>query len=121
MAQRFVLPEFGPTHVQGPLVAADGTGPSAVGTRLLLAQGGGLAFEQRLQSAFGETGGRRLGDLLHGVEINLKSGAIVAEGAAGDDFAPLGGELAEFVEVVRRQVAPCHAPSSLELASSGRE
>ncbi len=102
-------------------MTADDTGPSAVGTGLLVAQGRSLAFEQRLQGAFGETGRRRLGDLLHRVEIDLKSGSVVAEGAARHDFAPLRRELTEFPHFIRRQIAPCHPGDSLALTTNGPE
>jgi hypothetical protein len=107
--------------VEGPLLATDGTGPSAVGTGLLLAQGGGLPFQQRLQGAFGEAGRGRPGDLLHGVEIDIESGAGLAEGAAGDDLAPLAGALAEFVELLRRDATTGHDASCLGVnAKPGR-
>ena len=101
--------------MEGPLLATDGTGPAAVGTGLLLAQGGGLPFQQRLQGAFGDAGRGRLGDLLHRVEIDVESGAVRAEGPAGDDLAPLTGELAEFVEILRRDATTGQDASCLEV------
>jgi hypothetical protein len=56
---------------------------------LLVGQSVGLPLEQALQGAFDQPGGGRLGDLLQGVQVELNG---VIAGAAGDDFAPLGGE-----------------------------
>jgi hypothetical protein len=78
---------------------------------LLLPQGGRLLVEERLQSAFGHAGGRGLSDLLHRVEIDIESRTLVAEGAAGDDLAPLRRELPQFIELLGRERSPCHDAS----------
>jgi hypothetical protein len=77
----------------------------------VLAQRLGLLFEESLQGAFGEAGGGGLGDLLHGIEIDVEPGPAVAEGPAGNDFAPLGGEVAELLKVLGGKAAACHAAS----------
>jgi len=56
-------------------------------------------LQEGLQGALVEAGGGSLGDLLHGVEVDVQSGAVVAEGATGDDFAPLGCQITEFLEL----------------------
>jgi hypothetical protein len=56
-----------------------------------------------LQGAFGQAGCRRLGDLLHGVEIDIESGTVVAEPATGHNLAPLRGELTDFLEFLGRE------------------
>jgi hypothetical protein len=86
-------------------VTTDGTRLSTSGTGPLLAQTLGLLFEERLQGAFAEASGG------HGIEIDVESGPVVAEGAAGNDFAPLGGEVAEFVKFLGGKTAACHAAS----------
>jgi hypothetical protein len=88
---------------------------SAIGAGLLLSQGVGLSLEEGLQGALGEAGGGSECDLLHGVEIDVESGPVVAEGASGDDFAPLGGEVVEFLEFFGGQGAACHAASCVEV------
>lgn len=108
VADRFVLPEFDPLGSQGSLLTLDGTGPPAVGAGLLIAQGGGLTVEEGSEGAVGETLGGGVGDLLHRVEVHVESGSVVAEGTTGDDFAPLGGELAEFEEFFRGERTTCH-------------
>jgi hypothetical protein len=80
---------------------------------LLLPQGVGLLFEEGLQGALVEPGGGGLSDLLHGVEIDVESGAVVAEGAAGDDFAPLGRQITEFLELWGSELASRHDASHL--------
>jgi hypothetical protein len=111
VADRLVLPEFGPLRPQGPPAATNGTRPAAVGTGLLGAQAGGLLVEQSLQGAFGQAGGGRLGDLLHGVEVDVEPRAGVAEGAAGNDLAPLRRELPEFVQFLLCKRSACHDAS----------
>src|SRR5947199_9080146 len=93
VADRFALLQGGPLHLEGALLTAEGARPSAVGTGLLLAQGLRLLVEEGLQGSFGEARRGSVGDLLHGAEIDIESGPRVAEGASGDDFAPLSGEL----------------------------
>ena len=117
---RFALLQLRALHLEGALLTAEGAEPSAVGTGLLLAQGVGLLFEQGLQGALGEAGGGGLGDLLHGVEIDIESGAVVAEGAAGDDFAPLGGEVTEFLEFLGVNRRRAMMRPALELRTRGR-
>jgi hypothetical protein len=71
-----------------------------------------LLFEAGLQGSFGEAFGGGLSDLLHGVQIDVEPGALVAKDAAGDDFAPLGGEGADFVQSLRRKLVLWHGASS---------
>jgi hypothetical protein len=102
-------------------LTAEGAKPPAVGTGLLRAQGVGLLFQEGLQGALGEAGGGRVGDLLHGGEIDVESGPVVAEGASGDDFAPLCGEAAEFLDVVGGKGAVCHDASCVGVRTRGKE
>ena len=100
MGDRFALLELGALHLEGASLTAEGTKASAVGAGLLWAQGVGLLFEEDLQGPLVESGGSGLGDLLHGVQIDVQPRAVVAEGAAGDDFAPLGGKVTQILEVL---------------------
>jgi hypothetical protein len=59
-----------------------------------------LLAEQDAEGALGEAGGGGAGDVLQGLEIGIRARAGVAEGAAGDDLAPLGGEVTDFLEVL---------------------
>ena len=98
MANRFALLQSCALHLERALLPAGDTRSSAIGTGLLLAQGVGLLFEEGVQGALGEAGRGGAGDLLHGVEIDVEPRAVVAEGASGDDFAPLGGQVTEFLK-----------------------
>ena len=102
-------------------LAAEGTRPSAFRTGLLLAQAVGLLFEKGLQSSLGKTGGGGDGDLLHGREIDVESGSVLAEGASSDDFAPLGGKAAEFLDVVGSKGAACHDASCVGVNTNTKE
>lgn len=72
-------------------------------------------FEKGLQGAFGESSGSGTGELLHGVEIDVESGPVVAEGASGDDFAPRGSEALELLELFGSEGAACHDASCMEV------
>src|SRR5262249_4486998 len=78
-------------------------------------EGGRLLFEQGLQGAFGEAGGGGLRDLLHGVEIDIESGAVRAEGAAGDHFAPRAGGLLRLLGFVGGALAACDGAPCLRV------
>jgi uncharacterized membrane protein len=56
----------------------------------LFQEGGERALEQPL------SGG--LGGLLQGEQIGVQGRTGIAEGAAGNDFAPLGGKVTEILE-----------------------
>jgi hypothetical protein len=84
----------------------------------LLAQSPGLLFQKGLQGALGESGGGGVGELLHGVEIDVESGTVVAEGASGNDFAPLGSEALELLELFGSEGATCHDASCVRVATS---
>src|SRR5262249_35745984 len=72
--------------------------------------------EQDVEGAFGQAGRGGAGDVLHGLEIDLRGRAGVAEGAAGDDFAPLGSEITDSLEVLGGELAARHGLSCLVLA-----
>lgn len=74
-------------------LALQGTGLLAVRTRLLLGEGLRLEFQEGAQGALQQSLGGGLGGLLEGEQIDVERRAVVAEGAPGDDFAPLGGEI----------------------------
>jgi hypothetical protein len=57
-----------------------------------------LPFEEIGEGSFGESGGGGIGDLFHGVEIGVASWSVVAEGSSANNFAPIGGEVADFLE-----------------------
>jgi hypothetical protein len=106
--------------VQGPCLSLHGAESAAVGAGLLLAEGLGLLLQSGGESAFGQSGGGSGGELLQGGEIEVESGAGLAEGPSGDSFAPLGSESTDILEFLRGEGIACHRPSCLEVAESGR-
>jgi len=70
-----------------------------------------LLLQEQLEGSFGESLGGGGGDLLEGAEVDIESGAVVAEGPSGDDFAPLGGEVAELVKFGRGEWWSAHGVS----------
>jgi hypothetical protein len=121
VADRLAL-DHGPAgHVQGAWFALDGTEGAAVGAGSLFAQGLGLLFQQSGEGAFGEARRGGAGQLLHGVEIGVEARAGIAKGAAANDFAPPGGEVADFLEEFGRKFTACHGRYYLVLAANGEE
>ena len=120
VADRFALLQLGALHLQGAFLPADDAGASAIGTELLLAQGIGLLFQEGLEGALGKAGGGGTGDLLHGIQIDVEAGAVVAEGASGNDFAPAGGKVAEFLKFLGGEGASWHVVSCLAVETKTR-
>jgi hypothetical protein len=106
--------------VQGPCLSLHAAGSAAVGARLLRAEGLGLLLQSGGERAFGQPGGGSGGELLQGGEVEVEAGPGLAEGASGDNFAPLGGKGTDILEVLRGEGLACHRPSCLEVAETGR-
>jgi len=94
VSDRFVLFEFDSLGLEVSRFSTHGAHVSTVWTRLLLAEGVGLLFEERLECPFRDALCGGLGDLFHECEVDIETGAVFAEGTTRDDFSPLGGELA---------------------------
>ena len=75
-----------------------------------------MLSEQDGEGAFGKSSSGSAGDVLHGLEINLGAGALFPEGASSNDFAPLGGEVTEVLEILRGNLDRSHELSFLGLA-----
>lgn len=76
-----------------------------------------MLFEEGGQGALGEPLGGGQGDLLEGEEIDVGSRSGVAEGASGDDFAPLGRQFAEVLEFLGCELRRVHPSSCLGVTS----
>jgi hypothetical protein len=87
----------------------------------MVAEGLRLLFQEGAEGAFGEAGRGGVGELLHGLEVGVEAGACVAEGVAGDDFAPASGEFTDFLEECRGKFTTCHGRYRLVLAAKGPE
>lgn len=80
----------------------------------------GMLFEEVGQSAFGQSRGGSVSQLLHGVKIDVESGSLLAEGSSGDNFAPIGGEVADFLEKFGGKLSAWHGWYYLVLATRKR-
>jgi len=67
-----------------------------------------LQFEKGSKGALGQAAGGGGGDLFEGEQVNVQSRATVPEGAAGDNFTPLGGQVADSVELLGGQSGSSH-------------
>ena len=70
----------------------------------MLGQVLGLLFEKKVESAFRQALRGGGGDLFHGPESDVQTGAGVAESPSGNDFGPLSGELAKLLKFLGREV-----------------
>src|SRR5207244_8758098 len=77
----------------------------------------GLLFQEGGQGAFGQAGGGGAGERLDGREVGVQSPAVVAEGASGNDFAPAGGEVTDFLEKFGGKFAARHGQYYLVLVA----
>src|SRR5438067_4860024 len=77
---------------------------------LLVRQGVGLPLQQALECAFDQPGCAGLGDVLQGGHVELDS---VVTGAAGDDLAPLGGEVVQLLQFGGGEVRAWNGASCL--------
>lgn len=102
MTERLVLLDLLATiEVERPRLSLHEAGSSAVGAGLLRAEGLGLLLQSGSERAFGQSSGGRRGELLQSGEIEVEAGAGLTEGPSGDNFAPLGRESTDILEVLR--------------------
>jgi hypothetical protein len=104
---------------EGAVLVPERAGVSAVGARWRGAEVLGLLLQEGGEGALGQAGGGGGGDLLQGVHIEVEAGARVAEGSAGDDFAPPGGQFTDILELLGRDRGVRHGSSCLVLAKNG--
>lgn len=91
-------------------------------TGRLRGQGLGLEFEQGRERALGQSAGSGRGDLFQGEEVQFQElRARGPQGAACDNFAPLGGEVTDVIELLGRQRGSGHVQSFPGLTASGDE
>jgi hypothetical protein len=115
VADGFVVSELAPRDIQGAVLPAHRTKLLALGAGVLGAERLGLLLQEGGEGPFRQAGSRGRGDLLHGLEIDLQARAGLAEGATGNDFAPLGSEFTDFLELLRGDLRACHGWSCLVL------
>lgn len=105
MADRFVVEELTALHDDGSALRLGETGPAAAGAELLSGQVLGLLLRGFFEGPGSEPSGRSHGNLLHGVEIDVEAGPLVAEGASDNDFAPLFGQGVDLGKVLVVELA----------------
>jgi hypothetical protein len=91
----------------------DGAEGAASRAGLLRAEGVGLLFQEGGEGAFGESSSGSGGNLLQGGEVAIEAWSRVAEGPSGNNFTPLGGQIADVPEVLGGDMLPCHKLSYL--------
>jgi hypothetical protein len=101
VADGFVVSELAALDVQRPVLPLHRTKLLAVGAGLFGAECLGLLFQEGSEGSLRQSSGSGSGDLLHGLEIDVQARARLAEGATGNDFAPLGSEFTDFLELLR--------------------
>jgi hypothetical protein len=79
-------------------LVADGAELAAVRAGLFGRQGLGLLFQEGSEGALGQTAGGSVGDLFQGEQIDVQAGASVPESTPGNNFAPLGPQVTDFLE-----------------------
>lgn len=109
-----------PADVQGPGFAAHRTEAAASGAGLLFAQGAGLLLQEGGEGPLGQAAGGFQGELFQGGQIDVQPWALVAEGAAGDDFAPAGSQFTNFTEVFGGEFSARHDLPALDLRKRRR-
>jgi hypothetical protein len=104
VADGFVVSELAALDVQRPVLPFHRTKLPAVGAGLFGAERLGLLFQEGSEGPLRQSSGSGSGDFLHGLEIDVQARAGLAEGATGNDFAPLGREFTDFMELLRRNL-----------------
>ena len=122
MAGGLAVLELPPADLHRALLVADGAELAAAGAGLGLPEAPGLLGGGLLQGAGRQATGGGDGDLFHGGEIDLEARAIVAEGVADDDFAPLVGQVVDLLEILGGELTGGHGLNLLAVrATRGEE
>jgi hypothetical protein len=116
MADGFVVGNGRSGRGEDTRFALDRTAGATGGTGLFLGEGLGLLLQGGRQGTLSQTGGRSVGNLLHGVEVNIEARAILTKGAAGNNFTPAGGKVTDLLQLFRGKFASWHGLSCLVVA-----
>ena len=121
MSDRFVRGKGGPRRGEESGFGMEGANGATLGTGLGLSQGLGLLLEKGGKRPLGQALRGGLSELFHEVEVDVQARSRGPEGTAGNDFAPVGGKGADFLEQFGREGTPRHGKSCLELAEEAPE
>jgi hypothetical protein len=121
VADRLVVRERAAAAGQGAGLVADRAELAAARAGGFGGKGLGLLLQQRREGALGQAAGRGVGDLLQGKQIDVETRSGVAEGAAGNNSPPLGGQVTYILEFLGGEFGSGHQLSCLALASRNGE
>jgi hypothetical protein len=107
--------------LDGPLFVADRAELAAGRAGLGVAEALGLLGGGLLEGAGGQAAGGGDRDLFHGVQVDVEAGALVPEGVADDNLAPLVGQVMDFPEVLGGQFARRHGRNFFAVRANGEE
>jgi hypothetical protein len=100
VTDRVAVAEVAAADLDGPLFVADGAKLATGRAGLRVAEALGLLGGSLLEGTGGQAAGGSDGDRCHGVQIDVEAGAVVAEGVADDNLAPLAGQVVDLLEVL---------------------
>ena len=120
MSDGLVLGNGAAGPLPGAWLVRNGAAVAAIGTGSGVSEALGLTFEEVGECSFGESCGGDIGELFHGVEIGVESRSVVAESSSANNFSPVGGEFADFLEKFRRKLTCRHNRYHLVLATRKR-
>ncbi len=75
---------------------------------MFASEGLGLLVQKSAEGALGQASRRCGRDLFHGLEVEWAVASALSVEATSDDFSPLGGEVADLLERLSRQLALRH-------------
>jgi hypothetical protein len=113
----FLVKELAASDNDGSILRIGGAEAATVGAGLLGAEVLGLPLRGLFEGASGEPSGGGNGNALHGVQVDVQTWAVVAEGAADNDFSPLLGQSLDFRQILVVEFACRHSLTSLRLAT----
>ena len=115
VADGFVVRDRPAADGQGPWGFLNRAGARAFGTELVVTEALELGAEDLFDGSTGEGLGHVDGQGLDGVEVEVEPGSGVAEGAAGDDFPPAVGQVAQIGPILGLALGERHRRFVLEL------
>jgi hypothetical protein len=115
VADGFVVRDRPAADGQGPWGFLNRAGARAFGTGLVITEALELGAEDLFDGPTGEGLGHVDGQRFDRVEIQIEPGSGVAEGAAGDDFPPAVGQVAQIGPILGLALGERHRRFVLEL------
>jgi hypothetical protein len=109
VAEGLLIGEGAPVAAgQGAGFVGDRAEVAAVGAGLFGREGQGLLLQEGGEGALGQAAGGGGGDLFEGEQIDVQARAGVSESTPGNNFPPLGGQIADFLEFLGAYLGSGH-------------